>query len=81
MTPSDKNWRPSSTVPGIAAAHAIITEECRRNRGDVGAFEEAVRRLRKAFDEGLTFWALGTGKRIHLVLTVELPKENEGLDG
>ena len=38
-----------SVVPGLKVVHAIVTPNCRRVRGLHGAFEEAVRRLRKEY--------------------------------
>lgn len=57
-------------VPGGKLGHAIITEVCRTNRGDAGAWDEAVRRLRAEYDAALGGWA-NTPHQMHLVLTVE----------
>ena len=63
----------NSTIPGGTARHAVITDTCRTNRGDVGAFEEAVSRLREEYGRIVRGWAIGTGVQIHVVLTVERP--------
>jgi hypothetical protein len=60
-------------IPGVAAKHAIITDECRQNRGDAGAVEEALRRLREEYDNVARGWPVGSGGRFHLVLVVERP--------
>lgn len=66
------------SVPGAAASHSIITEGCRSNRGDVGAFEEAVERARKAYDEIVAGWrSAPLQPTVHLVLTVERPIPDE----
>lgn len=57
-------------IPGIKGAHAIITPTCRSNRGDFGAFAEAVQRLRTEYAASLA--ARGNdGSRYHVVLVVE----------
>lgn len=60
-------------IPGIAAKHCIITETCRANRGDEGAFEEAVARIRDAYHLNLAGRrARGVAlPRYRLVLVVE----------
>lgn len=61
-------------VPGIAAKHCVITPTCRANRGDGGAFDEAVARCRAEYD------AIVAGRsdidecELHLVLTVRTPR-------
>ncbi len=62
-----------SAVPGMNAKHAIITPACRANKTNMGAFDEAVERLRKEYVNCL----LGRGEdgaQYHVVLSVE-PKE------
>lgn len=59
-------------VPGICAQHAIITEQCRQNRGDAGAFNEAMRRLFMAYEGSLVGWrSQGKEPNIHVILSVE----------
>lgn len=65
------------SVPGIVAQHVIITGHCRENRGDDGAFDEAVERLRVVYDRVASGWATGSGLKMHLVLTVERPDSEE----
>lgn len=48
--------------------HAIISDECRRNRGDEGAIQEVFARLRKQYFANLKN---PPGTRFHVVLTVE----------
>lgn len=67
---------PKTTIDGSCALHAIITDECRANRGNVGALGEAYRRLlaqyRQATDEKTGF-KIGDGAKFHVVLTIERP--------
>lgn len=62
-------------LPGAVAAHAIISDDCRRNRGNEGAFEEAIVRLRKQYDQIVDGWPIGSDVKIHLALTIERPGE------
>jgi hypothetical protein len=39
-----------TTLPGLKASHQMITPTCRENRGDDGAFEEAIARIRRTYD-------------------------------
>jgi hypothetical protein len=63
-----------SAVPGINALHAVITPVCRKNRGQDGAFDEAVRRIREEYDSVIKGWTENgkpDGINLHLVLSVE----------
>lgn len=60
----------TTETPGIAAHHAIITPTCRQGRGAVGAFDEAMRRIRAEY-EVCERAAANAEARFHLVLTVE----------
>lgn len=62
----------SLAIPGVKAAHAIITPACRENRGVDAAFEEAVRRLREAYRDALFANPSNTVK-VHLAAFVEWP--------
>lgn len=57
----------------VAAKHAIITDECRTNRGDSGAFEEAVNRLRQEYHVAAKNWGTDKGVKLHVILAVERP--------
>ena len=58
-----------TTVPGIAAKHAVITPTCRGNRTVAGAFDEAAARVKQEY---LVCQTDGNAKaNFHLVLTVE----------
>lgn len=60
----------------LTAVHAIITPTCRDNRGDDGAFDEAVRRIREQYHASLAGWRRqGHEPNLHLRLTVERPLE------
>lgn len=59
---------------GSHAHHSIITPECRENRGDDGAFDEAVERARAVYDGIVHGWrSSGPQPTIHLVLGLERP--------
>jgi hypothetical protein len=60
-------------VEGICAKHAIITDVCRRNRGDEDAVEEALLRARNALSLAMKGWDVGRGVKFHVVVTVERP--------
>ena len=60
-----------SHVPGANAKHAIITPTCRANKGAMGAFEEAVQRLREEYEACLPH---GEKANFHVVLAVEHPE-------
>lgn len=62
-----------TTIPGIKACHAVISDRCRTNRGDGGAFDEAVSRLRQEYERAVDGWKIGMGAAIHLVLAVQRP--------
>lgn len=64
-------WIAHQSVPGVKALHATITPQCRVARSALGAFDEAVVRLRNEYlacqvkaNEGADF---------HLILSVERP--------
>ena len=61
----------------LVVKHAIITPMCRSNRGDLGAFEEAVNRLRDEYMHGLSRHVKNPFiKNFHLKLELEF-EENE----
>lgn len=60
-------------IPGQVAVHAIISDGCRSARGDAGAADEAVRRVREQLEKILDGWAIGSGGIFHVVVTVERP--------
>lgn len=65
---------PSTNIPGTCAYHGIITDECRRNRGNVGALAEAYRRMLEQYRQFISEKnGLGIGLTFHVVLTVERP--------
>jgi len=61
-------------VPGIMAQHCIVSDTCRTNRTDGGAFNEAMERLRQAYRDCCKGWPIGKEAKLHLVLTVERPE-------
>ena len=60
-------------LKGSCAQHCLITDVCRRGRGNAGAFDEAVARVRKVYEQCLDGWGDKQGVKYHLVLTVERP--------
>lgn len=55
----------------ICAKHAVITDECRTNRSDIGAITEAVQRIVDEFMECAPHWPLGNGTKFHVKLEIE----------
>ena len=54
-----------SQVPGVTAAHAIITDRCRDVQGgDLEAFDEAVGRARETYQCILPNWARAKGIKL-----------------
>lgn len=64
---------PKTIIKGVKAQHCEITDQCRMNRTDMGAFDEAASRLRKIYDEMAAAWDIGQGAKFHLVLVVQRP--------
>lgn len=64
-------------IPGIKAKHAVITDECRVNRGDIGAFGEAQERLMVEYLELMRLRNAEKGVNYHLVLVVEDTKREK----
>lgn len=62
-------------IPGALDTHRWITDECRANRGDEGAAKQAIESAHRAVATLLDAWPKGKGVRIHVVVTVEAPKE------
>ena len=60
-------------ISGAPAKHAIITDECRRNKGDTAVIEEALQRLRDEWAHIAKGWPIGAGGRFHVVMAVEQP--------
>ena len=72
VNPTERSSRAMSESKSrpVTAAHAVITPYCRELHGYAGAFEVAVLRLRKAYDEHVSAPA-NENADWHLVLTVE----------
>ncbi len=67
----------SNIIPGTIAKHAIVTDTCRRNKGDYPAGDEAVTRLLNEYFECMDAWK-DKGAQFHFVLTIERPRTIEG---
>ena len=59
-------------LPGICGAHAIITPACVSARGEDGAVEEALVRVRRELEACMPGWR-GKGATFHVAMTVEPP--------
>lgn len=58
------------------ALDAIIRPDCRSNRGDEGALEEAFDRIRAEYHECLAGWrASGKDPVFHVKLTIDRPEK------
>ena len=64
------------SINGIKAAHAQISDTCRKNLGNDGAFNMAVHTLEKAYFEAIHPDNRGNqiGVKYHVVLFVEPPR-------
>lgn len=60
-------------IPGVPAKHAIITDTCRTGRGEDGAIDEALKRLRDEYLNCARGWPVGKGVKFHIALIVERP--------
>lgn len=58
-------------VPGLAARVACISSECRRGRGDVGAVDEALARVRESMMDTVGRWPLERGATFFVAFTVD----------
>ena len=65
-------------IPGMAAAHAVITPTCVANRGVAGSIDEALRRARRELERCLPAWQGARTANLHVAVTVE--PLNEGAE-
>lgn len=64
--------------PGAVVEHAIITPECRQNRGTDGALAEAIQRVTDQYWQVVHGWQLSPEQpTLHLVLTMERPAKSD----
>lgn len=62
------------TETGTPASHQIITPDCRKGRGDEGAWDEAVARAKAEYDGIVAGWRKSAAQpTLHLVLGIERP--------
>jgi hypothetical protein len=66
-----------ATIPGAAAQHVTITDDCRRNRTSSTALAVALDKLDRAAHQAFNGWPIGTGAKLHLALVVERPPAPE----
>lgn len=66
-------------IPGSQVLRSIITPECRKTRGNDGAFDESVRRARQIYDQYVDSEGEIPGTEYNLILTVDpkLPPEDD----
>ena len=57
----------------VKAHHRIITSECRKNKGEDGALDEAIASARTAVCELYDAWPRDSGAKIHIKVEVEYP--------
>jgi len=55
----------------VKSHHRIITDECRTNRGDDGALDEALCTAREAVKKLYGYWPIGERAAIHIKIEVE----------
>lgn len=65
---------PSTTIPGGAVCHKIITDECRKNRGDGNAQDVVLTAIEGALLSNMDRCTVGEGWEFHCVLTVVRPQ-------
>lgn len=58
-------------IPGIAAITCVISNECREGRGDQGAIDEALSRLRSTMVDTLNRWPKTKGATFFVAFTVD----------
>jgi hypothetical protein len=61
----------------VIAKHAIVTDECRRNRSDIAAGHVAVQRLMEEYIACVSHWPIGKGHKFHFKLEIERGPEEE----
>jgi hypothetical protein len=66
---------------GHQAAHQIIMPTCRKNRGQAGAWEEAVQRLREQYDMICRNRTDIEECDLHLVLYCDTPRHKQARGG
>lgn len=59
----------------VTSHHRIITDECRANRTDVGALDEALATSRQAIEKLYGYWPAGKGAKVHIKIEIEYPDE------
>lgn len=58
-------------IPGIAAITTVITSDCRRGRGDTGAIDEALARVKEEMLATIPNWPVERDATFFLVFTVD----------
>lgn len=52
----------------ISVGHHIITNDCRNTHGDLGAYDEASKRLRAQYEKSFPHWPKETKFRLVLII-------------
>jgi hypothetical protein len=58
-------------VPGISALTAVISTACREGRGDAGAIDEALARIREKMLATIPLWPREKGATFFVSFTVD----------
>ena len=66
----------SVLLEGRTIDHSWITDECRKNRGDDGAIEEVMKRVREKLIAIVPRWGADQGTEFHIGVTVK-PKDGD----
>ena len=61
----------TTPVPGLSAFDAVISNTCRQGRGDEGAIDEALARLRAAMVDTIGRWPQDKGATFFVTFTVD----------
>lgn len=67
--------KPAMSTVKVRAHQRIITDDCRRNRGEHEAVDEAMRTSTEAAKKLLKHWPLGAGTKIIVTVEVEYPDD------
>ena len=61
----------TTPVPGLSASCAVITNTCRQGRGDEGAIDEALARIRKVMVDTIPRWSHDKNATFFVTFTVD----------
>ncbi len=67
-----------TTVPGIKVRQLGISDASRQGRGDEGAIDDALAKLKERYTNLLRNWPIGKRAEFHVVLTMDYPRPGGG---